>query len=174
MAKKRKNKHLLLSSLIHAAIVLCFLPILYSDTVTPTATNQTRVDDVSIQGMEKRVQKLPPADQPAAENGDTASGTTETTLAPGVMNAYLSDVATRIHHVKRYPKEAKIKGEEGLVEISIAVAADGKIANSSVEKPSPYESLNQEALEAVKRLGSLPPPPSGAILIHIPIQFQLL
>jgi TonB family protein len=93
---------------------------------------------------------------------------------PGEMERYLAGVIARLHQTKRYPREAQFNEQEGTVMLLIEVAADGGVLRSEVENASPFESLNRAALEAVRAVGRLAPVPTGkAVILHIPIRFQL-
>jgi TonB family protein len=97
------------------------------------------------------------------------------------MQKYIAEVVSRIQRVKQYPKDAIFNEQEGLVEVLIEIAPDGKINRSQITKSTPYQSLNAAAIQAVEKLGILPPLPQASeskpvkspIQLRIPIHFQL-
>ncbi len=50
-----------------------------------------------------------------------------------------------------YPKTAKVKGFQGIVELNVFVTKEGKVAELKVEKSSGYKILDKSALKAVKK-----------------------
>lgn len=112
----------------------------------------------------------------SAPTGTAEQGTGDGGGNPGEANEYVTEVVRLINQAKRYPRLALLREEEGLVMVSVDVAADGTLSNPKIEKPSPYESLNQGALDTLKQIGKLPAtPPSlhDGVHLHIPIQYRL-
>lgn len=98
----------------------------------------------------------------------------ERNALPDELGRYVSRVLARINETKRYPREAQFNEQEGTVTLLLEVAPDGSLVRVEMESPCPFESLNQAALEAVRKVGRLPPTPTPRSLIfHIPIRFQI-
>ncbi|MBL7714399.1 MAG: energy transducer TonB [Bdellovibrionales bacterium] len=115
-------------------------------------------------------------DAVAAETAPTDTDTAAGNPNPAAEAAYVNEIVRLINQAKRYPKMALIREEEGQVMISVDVASDGTVSNPKIEKPSPYDSLNQGALDTLKQMGKLPPAPASlknGIHLHIPILYQI-
>ena len=84
---------------------------------------------------------------------------------------------TRIKGIElQYPLEARSKGLQGWVELSYAVAADGKVSNVKVTNSSPAGVFDQAASRAITRLRYQPPMQGGkpvAVTTGMHLTFRL-
>ena len=78
---------------------------------------------------------------------------------------------------KRYPPEARERGEQGVVYLRFAMDRRGKVLSFSLEKSSGFGDLDQETLGLIERSQPLPPPPptiTGSVIeLVVPVEFQL-
>ena len=80
---------------------------------------------------------------------------------------------------KRYPNEALIQKQEGVVQIMVTISPSGEILRASIKKGTKFELLNDEALNLFRRASPLPKPPSeyfrgaGELSINFPIEFDI-
>lgn len=76
-----------------------------------------------------------------------------------------------------YPHEARLKGQQGTVVVTVVMTRDGRIESKELERSSGFRVLDQEALEMVRRAAPLPPlPPEMTELklaIRIPVRFNI-
>jgi protein TonB len=70
----------------------------------------------------------------------------------------------------RYPMDARRRGEEGTVVVEFTVDASGRVIAAEAKQPSPWASLNREALRAVR---SWKFPPGDVMKMQRPIVFKL-
>ncbi|MBU6375234.1 MAG: energy transducer TonB, partial [Bdellovibrionales bacterium] len=93
------------------------------------------------------------------------------------MQVYLSGIIARINAQKKYPRSAHFNEQEGLVQILLEVAPDGRLIRTEVEKPCAFPVLNEAALDAVRAIGTLQPLPqsysSKSVVLHVPIHFKI-
>jgi TonB family protein len=85
-------------------------------------------------------------------------------------------VTALINQHKAFPPSAIDREEEGQVLIAVTIAKDGHILESKIESPSPFESLNQAALDAILAVGKfpeLPDPTPEPIHLHVPLIFKI-
>jgi protein TonB len=86
-------------------------------------------------------------------------------------------VRMKIESRKRYPFSARRNQEEGKVVVRFTILTDGSIRGLQLAGASPYESLNEAALKAVRSASpfSKPPPKlfNGPVLVEIGIVFEL-
>ena len=97
-------------------------------------------------------------------NGSTSQGST-----------YLGYLRSQIESHKKYPREAVLRKEEGLVEVSFTLQKNGRLTDLSIsQSASPV--LDHAALDAIRALPDLPAPPAdlqAPLNLKIPIRFEL-
>jgi protein TonB len=62
---------------------------------------------------------------------------------------------------KNFPKEAKIKNENGTVYLQFTIDRDGHLLDSRIARSSCYDDLDEEGLATVRRTNPYPPFPIG-------------
>lgn len=91
---------------------------------------------------------------------------------------YLDMVRLKIEKQKKYPDMAQQRNLEGQVTVEFDINLDGRISEPSVSKSSGFQSLDQAALDAVKKASPFASPPrqffSESIHINLPIRFELI
>ncbi len=94
------------------------------------------------------------------ENSPEAAGAT------GVASedAYRPVVLAALARAKRYPLLGRQRGIEGVVGIAFTIHPDGHVSAPEVIQSSRSPVLDEAALGMVRRIGTLPPPPSPAPL----------
>ena len=94
-----------------------------------------------------------------------------------LKSIYISKLVEQIEQHKVYPRSAKILKQSGEVWISIKIKKNGELTNLKLEKPSPYEKLNQAAIQLVASLKNTAPIPKELHLetwqVTIPIAYVL-
>lgn len=92
-------------------------------------------------------------------------------------NPYYQLVLRQIAQHKRYPAQAKRIRQEGLVEISFEIGADGRLLSAQVSQSSQIPSLDTAALAAVTAASPFPPIPAelgvSRLSLSLPIEFSL-
>jgi protein TonB len=133
----------------------------------------------------RRVEKKPEREQPAprvAEARPTPSEqnsrSSKASRAPTVSPArWQSRVLAWINRHKRYPRGAKSRKEEGLVQVSFVINASGSVVSARIASSSGNAELDQAALEMVNRASPVPAPPpeiaSSHMKLSLPVQFNL-
>ncbi len=127
----------------------------------------------------------PEPEAPPAPAGETA--TPGELGAPGDLEAsrgsvqdarsrYIAEVLARIHRAKRYPEQARWKGQEGLVEVRFAIEGGGKVSSVEIVKSSGHSLLDAEARAMVLRaapFGEIPKEVGMRLRLIAPIRFEL-
>ena len=94
-----------------------------------------------------------------------------------VENAYKARLRQLIIANKRYPKRAKRRRQQGTVNISFLILANGTVTNIRAVKSSGHVILDDSAIKAIKQIsGKLPFPKEinkKQWLITIPVTYQL-
>jgi protein TonB len=130
----------------------------------------------------------PPA-QPATASQTpqtTSSETTPTASAAPVRAApapnaapatWQSALSAHLALFKRYPANARRRGEEGVAQVRFAMDHAGHVLSVTLVRGSGHTDLDQEALAWVQRAQPLPQPPpemgQGPFDLMIPLRFEL-
>lgn len=88
------------------------------------------------------------------------------------LKAHFSYIRNMIQRNLTYPKLAREMGWEGRVTVSFIVCESGYVEDIKVVSSSGFETLDKNAVEAVRRTSPFPRPPIRAELI-IPITYRL-
>ncbi len=90
-------------------------------------------------------------------------------------STYLGYLRSQIEVHKKYPREAVLRREEGLVEVSLTLQRSGRLTDLSItQSASPL--LDRAALDAIRALPDLPVPPAdlrAPLQLKIPLRFEL-
>ena len=132
------------------------------------AKNQTKTIETIEKSDSQKSPELPQASEPVI---DSSPGNPQSAL-----QAYIADFSQMLDRKKFYPRNALLREEEGKVIVALSILTDGTIVELTVEEPSPYDSLNRAALQAVRDLPPLEPLPFGApsrVHVHIPLEYKL-
>lgn len=87
---------------------------------------------------------------------------TQTIVSGNVKEQVKSYQALLMAHLtkfKKYPQEAIIQKQEGVVRIRVSIDESGNVLSKELKKSCPYAALNDEALSLFKRASPLPKPP---------------
>jgi protein TonB len=87
----------------------------------------------------------PPPPQPARAVASVAS--------------WRSQIVTILEHNKRYPSEARARGEQGVTRLAFSIDAQGHLLTTRIVKSSGSAALDAETLALVQRVQPFPPPP---------------
>lgn len=89
-----------------------------------------------------------PAAPAKAEEDEGPALTAQTLLA---RQFYVSDAIKKIRGKTKYPQRALDRGQAGNVRVAVVIDRQGEIIGTSILEGSPYDLLNKEALDAVRR-----------------------
>jgi protein TonB len=112
-------------------------------------------------------------------NGTGASGAVaglENGTGPAIV-AFQTELWAAIERVKEYPAEARARRQMGRVRVGFTLKKDGLITNIHLAEASPYELLNQAAMDTLKRLGQFKAIPDtvclGDLDLTVPLNFRI-
>lgn len=119
---------------------------------------------------EARAEKTRTQGRAAAES----RGAQTAALAPP---HYLTAVLARLQQAKRFPEQARARGEEGRAIVRLSIQRNGALAQASVTRSSGSALLDQAALETVRRAAPFPPLPpeiaGAALVLNAPMNFTI-
>ncbi|ECZ3441307.1 energy transducer TonB [Campylobacter jejuni] len=75
------------------------------------------------------------------------------------VKSYQALLMAHLTKFKKYPQEAIMQKQEGVVRIRVSIDESGNILSKELKKSCPYAALNDEALSLFKRASPLPKPP---------------
>ena len=119
------------------------------------------------------VRPAPPAVQPTAPDHASASqgdARPSPAPAPAVQTLTFGQGEGR-QPAPQYPDAARRAGHEGTVVVRFNVGQDGRVLAAEPSSPSPWSTLNREALRVVREEWRFPPGP--ARLFEVAIRFEL-
>jgi periplasmic protein TonB len=99
--------------------------------------------------------------QPSRARADTAT--------------WKSEIVTLLEHNKRYPADARARGEQGVARLAFRIGSDGHLLSSRIVASSGSAALDAETLALLQRAQPFPPPPpelAGSELT-IPLRFSI-
>ena len=86
-------------------------------------------------------------------------------------------VAAMLERNKRYPPEARSRGDRGTANVRFTIDRAGRLVGASLVGSSGSAALDQEAVALVRRAQPFPPPPpevrGGTITIVVPVRFNI-
>jgi len=96
---------------------------------------------------------------------------------PRAVPSWKSALVAQLERSKRYPAEARARGEQGTAELAFSVDRRGGVHHARIIRSSGSPLLDRETLAMIERAAPLPPPPpemSGAqISIAVPIRYNI-
>jgi protein TonB len=88
-----------------------------------------------------------------------------------------AQVLARLDRVKRYPRRAMLRQQEGVVYLRFTIDRHGDVLAYSIARSSGVESLDENTLSLVERAKPFPPPPPelarDALQLVVPIRYLL-
>ncbi|MFA6449789.1 MAG: TonB family protein [bacterium] len=94
-----------------------------------------------------------------------------------VRMAYARAVRERIESLKEYPQGARRRGQEGVASVQFTLNRNGSVSGVSIAKTSGYDSLDNAALDAVRKAAPFQPIPKeldrDEFALRVSIVFKL-
>jgi periplasmic protein TonB len=91
------------------------------------------------------------------------------------MVTWKSQILTLIEHNKRYPADARARGEQGVARLAFRIAGDGHLLSSRIVASSGSAALDAETLALLQRAQPFPPPPPELVgsELTVPLRFSI-
>jgi periplasmic protein TonB len=113
--------------------------------------------------------------EPAPEEPHPPPSPPRLARAVASVATWRSQIVTILEHNKRYPSEARARGEQGVTRLAFSIDAQGQLLTSRIVKSSGSAALDAETLALVQRAQPFPPPPpeiAGSELT-VPFSFNI-
>ncbi|HWV21466.1 MAG TPA: TonB family protein, partial [Devosia sp.] len=118
------------------------------------------------------------APKPAAQQAEQAAAPQQTAAAEpsnSQVNRWESSVFRHLGQRRKFPPEARARGEKGEVVVQFSIDASGRVLSVNVARSSGFGSLDQAARDLVIASSPVPPPPEGLprsrLTIAMPIDY---
>ena len=119
----------------------------------------------------------PKEEKPKQASPPTAPSRAQQKAERAAEQNWQSLLVSKLERSKRYPSEARSRGEQGVAQLSFSVDRHGGVHDARIIRGSGSELLDRETLAMVERAQPLPPPPpelSGSqIPIIVPIRYNI-
>ncbi|MBV9558149.1 MAG: energy transducer TonB [Pseudolabrys sp.] len=125
----------------------------------------------------KKVAKLTTAPAPAEHRAPVAAAPAPGASGSNAVPNWKSQLVSVLERNKRYPSEARARGDQGVAQVAFSVDRSGGVHNVRITRSSGSSALDSETLSLVQRVSPLPPPPAemggGQIAIAVPIRYSV-
>ncbi|MAY12125.1 MAG: energy transducer TonB [Alcanivorax sp.] len=108
--------------------------------------------------------------------GDPGKGVHRSGDHDNLLNRYLRKVRDTIEYNKEYPARARMRRQQGVVEVSFMLDSNGRAGDVTLKSSSDSRILDQQSVELVRRLRFPEPPAELAgepISVTVPIHYTL-
>lgn len=89
------------------------------------------------------------------------------------IKSYQALLMAHLTQFKKYPQEAIIQKQEGVVKVRISIDENGNVLSKELKKSCPYAVLNDEVLSLFQRASPLPKPPKEILRNEEKISFVM-
>lgn len=124
-----------------------------------------------LENIAPPVEEVSQTQMPAPANVQSSASQSQASAA------WQSNLLAHIQRYKRYPKQARRRGQEAVIYVQVTITRNGRVIKHQLEKPSRYKALNREVLSLIVRAQPLPPPPKEmkgeTVEILLPVVFSL-
>jgi protein TonB len=118
----------------------------------------------------------PPKPEPPQE-AKQATAPPAAVPSAAIIHRWESELVAHIERFKRYPAEARARGDQGLARVTFTIDHDGWVRASRVVQSSGSVELDHEALAMLARAQPVPRPPnrvpSSGLSFTVPVRFNI-
>jgi protein TonB len=144
-------------------------------TPVPVEKVEEKEEPLPEQQSEAMLPPKPPETLPEPPREEVPVVIPQQSRARSDVATWRSQIITLLEHNKRYPAEARARGEQGVTRLAFRIDPDGRLMSSRVVKSSGSAALDAETLALVQRAQPFPPPPpelAGSELT-VPVSFNI-
>jgi periplasmic protein TonB len=140
---------------------------------TPPQKEETKPPELQAE-LSLPMPEPPKPEPPSEEKQATAPPQAN---APRVIARWESALAAHLERFKRYPQEARARGEQGTATVAFTIDHDGLLVSSRIVQSSGSARLDEETLSMLARAQPMPKPPDNTLdnelSFIVPIKFGL-
>jgi protein TonB len=127
--------------------------------------------------LPKEEQQPEPTPMKPAEQIEEQEEKAPPKASPDMVRKWQMTVNMRLNQFKRYPLQARVRGQEGIVRIAFVLDSDGRVVSSKIVRSSGSAILDKETMDLISRAQPYPVPPNGAggqdLFLEVPIAYGL-
>jgi periplasmic protein TonB len=159
------------------AIVVEFQPEQKEIDPTPVPVEKVEEQELPLpaQPSEAMLPPQPPEPLPEPPHEEVPVVAPRPVQARATLATWRSQIVTILEHNKRYPSQARARGEQGVTRLAFRIDSEGHLMSSRVVASSGSAALDAETLALVQRAQPYPPPPpelAGSELT-VPVSFSI-
>jgi protein TonB len=159
------------------AIVVEFQPELPQIDPTPVPVEKVEEQELPLpeQPSEAMLPPQPPEPPPEPPHEEVPVVAPRPVQARATLATWRSQIVTILEHNKRYPSQARARGEQGVTRLAFRIDSEGRLMSSRVVASSGSAALDAETLALVQRAQPFPPPPPelAGNELTVPVAFSI-
>jgi protein TonB len=158
------------------AIVVEFQPEQEQTEPTPPVEKiEQKPEQLPEQQSEAMLPQKPPDPVPEPPHEEVPVVIPQQSHARADVATWKSQIITLLEHNKRYPAEARTRGEQGVTRLAFRIDHDGHLISSRIVASSGSAALDAETLALVQRAQPFPPPPPefAGVEMTMPMHFNI-
>jgi protein TonB len=142
------------------AIVVEFQPEQIQTEPTPEPVEKVEEKPEPLPEQQSEAMLPPkPEPQPEPPHEEVPAVAPRPVQARAVVLTWRNQIVTILERNKRYPSEARSRGEQGVTRLAFSIDGEGHLLSSRIVASSGSAALDAETLALVRRAQPFPPPP---------------
>jgi periplasmic protein TonB len=141
----------------------------------PTPPQREETKPPELQAELSLPEPEPPKPEPPSEEKQATAPPQAN--APRAIARWESTLAAHLEHFKRYPKEARTRGEQGTATVAFTIDHEGRLVSSRIVQSSGSATLDEETLAMLARAQPMPKPPDNVLdselSFIVPVRFNI-
>jgi protein TonB len=158
------------------AIIVEFQPEQREIEPTPVPIEKVEVKEEPLPEQQSEAM-LPPKPEPLPEppREETPAVAPRPVQARAAVATWRNQIVTILERNKRYPSEARARGEQGVTRLAFSIDSQGHLMSSRIVASSGSAALDAETLALVQRAQPYPPPPPELVgsEMTVPVSFNI-
>jgi protein TonB len=158
------------------AIIVEFQPEQIQTDPTPEPVEKIEEKEEPLPEQQSEAMLAPqPKPEPEPPREEVPVVIPQPSRARAEVATWRSQIVTILEHNKRYPPEARSRGEQGVTKLAFSIDQAGHLLSSRIVASSGSAALDAETLALVQRAQPFPPPPpelAGSELT-VPLRFNI-
>jgi len=158
------------------AIIVEFQPEQVETNPTPMPVEKVEEKEEPLPEQQSEAMLPPkPEPQPAPPHEDVPAVAPRPVQARAVVLTWRNQIVTILERNKRYPAEARARGEQGVTRLAFSIDSQGHLLSSHIVASSGSAALDAETLALVQRAQPFPPPPPelAGSEMTVPVSFNI-
>ena len=149
------------------------------ETKPPEQVAEVALPEPEPPKPEPPAEEKPPTAMPSVVMATPAPPVAGAAVQPpaAIVRRWESALVAHIERFKRYPAEARARGQQGLARVAFTIDRDGRVRTSHILQTSGSPELDQESLAMLNRAQPMPKPPSqvqtSELSFVVPVRFNI-